>query len=88
MAQEGGSRKTGEEAYAAQNGEAAGSMSAQLGFIDQELNTTYHQTVTDMQSATSLDQATQDWDTDFEQASDPQMGSRDQYAQQALNQGL
>ncbi|MEJ0003143.1 MAG: phage tail tip lysozyme [Pararobbsia sp.] len=88
LAQWGGTRKQGEIDYAKQHGLDAGSLQANIGFMDQELKTGYSQTITDIKKTTSVDQAALVWDQDYEQATDPQMGNRDQYAQQFLNQGL
>jgi hypothetical protein len=88
VAQWGGQRKAAEISYAQQNGLDPGSEQAQIGFINQELDSDYSNTITDLKGATSADQAAQIWDQDYEQASDPQMANRDQYAQQFLNEGL
>ncbi|WP_027793947.1 phage tail tip lysozyme [Paraburkholderia acidipaludis] len=88
VAQWGGQRKAAEISYAQQNGVNSGSEQAQIGFINQELDTDYSNTVTDLKGATTTGQAAQIWDQDYEQASDPQMGNRDQYAQQFLSEGL
>jgi hypothetical protein len=88
VAQWGGQRKAAEISYAQQNGLDPGSEQAQIGFINQELDTDYSGTISDLKGATSADQAAQIWDQDYEQASDPQMANRDQYAQQFLSEGL
>ncbi|MDQ7982550.1 phage tail tip lysozyme [Paraburkholderia sp. SARCC-3016] len=88
LAQWGGARKQGEIAYAHQNGLNPGSLQANMGFMDQELNTDYSQTMSDIKSTTTTDQAALVWDRDYEQASDPEMSNRNQYAQRFLSEGL
>lgn len=88
LAQWGGARKQGEISYAKQHGLDPGSLQANIGFMDQELKTDYSKTITDIKGATSTDQAALIWDKDYEQATDPEMSNRDQYAQQFASQGL
>ena len=76
LAQWGGSRKQGEIAYANQHHLDPGSLDANIGFMNQELDGPYSQTISDLKNSTSVEQATQVWDTDYEQATDPQMGNR------------
>jgi hypothetical protein len=80
LCQWGGARKEAEEAYAKQNNEDPGSMQANLGYMDQELKGSYSDTITALKSSTTTDGAALAWDTDYEQASAPNMSARDQYA--------
>ncbi|PLZ01501.1 hypothetical protein CY652_15410 [Burkholderia sp. WAC0059] len=88
LAQWGGARKEGEIQYADENNESPGSLQANLGYMDQELEGPYSQTITALKGTSSPDQAAQVWDEDYEQATDPQMSNRDQYAQQFYSEGL
>ncbi|NKJ49329.1 hypothetical protein CIC12_21870 [Burkholderia sp. SG-MS1] len=88
LAQWGGSRKQGEIEYAEKNGLEPGSLQANMGYMNQELDTDYSKTISDLKSTSTPEQAAQVWDTDYEQASDPQMQNRDQYAEQFYSEGL
>ncbi|WP_146013929.1 phage tail tip lysozyme [Trinickia dabaoshanensis] len=88
LAQWGGARKQGEINYAHDHGLDPGSLQANIGYMDQELDTTYSKTISDIKNDSTPEQAALDWDKDFEQASDPQMQNRDQYAEQFFQQGL
>ncbi|WP_175717228.1 phage tail tip lysozyme [Burkholderia anthina] len=88
LAQWGGSRKQGEIAYANQHHLDPGSLDANIGFMNQELDGPYSQTISDLKNSTSVEQATQVWDADYEQATDPQMGNRLQYARNFEGEGL
>lgn len=56
--------------------------------MNQELDGPYSKTISDLKNTTNVSQAAQVWDTDYEQATDPQMDNRLQYAQNFLNEGL
>lgn len=88
LAQWGGTRKQGEINYAKEHGLDPGSLEANIGFMNQELDTTYSKTITDIKQTTTADQAALVWDKDYEQATDPQMENRNKYAEQFLAQGL
>ncbi|MGS0891233.1 phage tail tip lysozyme [Burkholderia stagnalis] len=88
LAQWGGARKQGEIDYANQHNLDPGSLDANIGYMNQELDGPYSKTISDLKNSTSAGQAAQVWDTDYEQASDPQMDNRLQYAQNFLNEGL
>ncbi|WP_256990118.1 phage tail tip lysozyme [Burkholderia sp. AU15512] len=88
LAQWGGTRKQGEIAYAQQHNLDPGSLDANIGYMNQELDGPYSKTISDLKNTTNVSQAAQVWDTDYEQATDPQMDNRLQYAQNFLNEGL
>ncbi|MBR8218584.1 hypothetical protein KDW84_25530 [Burkholderia vietnamiensis] len=88
LAQWGGARKQGEIAYARQHNLDPGSLDANIGYMNQELDGPYSKTISDLKNTTNVSQAAQVWDTDYEQATDPQMDNRLQYAQNFLNDGL
>ncbi|WP_322082392.1 phage tail tip lysozyme [Burkholderia sp. BCC1972] len=88
LAQWGGARKQGEIAYAHQHNLDPGSLDANIGYMNQELDGPYSKTISDLKNTTNVSQAAQVWDTDYEQATDPQMDNRLQYAQNFLNEGL
>ncbi|MBS1058220.1 phage tail tip lysozyme [Gluconobacter kondonii] len=88
LAQWGGSRKQGELDYAQQHSLSPGSLQANLGFMDQELEGPYSKTISDIKGTSNIQDAAKIWDQDYEQASDPEMSSRDQYAANFLQQGL
>ncbi|WP_176045413.1 phage tail tip lysozyme [Burkholderia sp. BCC1644] len=88
LAQWGGARKQGEIAYAQQHNLDPGSLDANIGYMNQELDGPYSKTISDLKNTTNVSQAAQVWDTDYEQATDPQMDNRLQYAQNFLNEGL
>ncbi|VWC93140.1 hypothetical protein BLA39750_02045 [Burkholderia lata] len=88
LAQWGGTRKQGEIAYAKQHNLDPGSLDANIGYMNQELDGPYSKTISDLKNTTNVSQAAQVWDTDYEQATDPQMDNRLQYAQNFLNEGL
>jgi len=88
LAQWGGTRKQGEINYAKEHGLDPGSLEANIGFMNQELDTTYSKTITDIKQTTTAEQAALVWDKDYEQATDPQMENRNKYAEQFLAQGL
>ncbi|WP_254617306.1 phage tail tip lysozyme [Burkholderia metallica] len=88
LAQWGGARKQGEVAYAQQHNLDPGSLDANIGYMNQELDGPYSKTISDLKNTTNVSQAAQVWDTDYEQATDPQMDNRLQYAQNFLNEGL
>ncbi|WP_241025432.1 phage tail tip lysozyme [Burkholderia sp. Ac-20384] len=88
LAQWGDTRKDGEIAYANQHGLDPGSLSANLGFMDHELRTTYSQTVTDLKATSSPNEAALVWDKDYEQATAPNMDQRYKYAQDFASKGF
>jgi Phage tail lysozyme len=88
LAQWGGTRKQGEIDYAHQHGLDPGSLEANIGFMNQELDTTYSKTISDIKNTSTPEDAALAWDKDYELASDPQMGNRNQYAEQFFKQGL
>ncbi|KWH62845.1 MULTISPECIES: phage tail tip lysozyme [Burkholderia] len=88
LAQWGGTRKQGEINYAKEHGLDPGSLEANIGFMNQELDTTYSKTITDIKQTTTAEQAALVWDKDYEQATDPQMENRNKYAEQFLAQGF
>jgi hypothetical protein len=88
LAQWGGSRKQGEVNYAKDRGLDPGSLQANIGFMNQELDGPYSKTITDLKQTNNANDAARVWDEDYEQASNPQMGSRDQYAENFLQKGL
>ncbi|KAG8154533.1 hypothetical protein BFF94_007160 [Burkholderia catarinensis] len=88
LAQWGGARKQGEIAYAKQHNLDPGSLDANIGYMNQELDGPYSKTISDLKNTTNVSQAAQVWDTDYEQATDPQMDNRLQYAQNFLKEGL
>jgi hypothetical protein len=86
LCQWGGARKQAEIAYAQQHNEDPGSMQANLGFMDQELQGSYSKTITDIKQDSTPEAAALTWDTDYELASAPNMAARDQYAEQFAQQ--
>jgi hypothetical protein len=86
LAQWGGARKTGEIAYAQQNGLDPGSMQANLGFMDQELKGSYGDTITDLKQSSTAEGAALVWDQDYEKATAPNMTARNQYADQFVQE--
>ena len=88
LAQWGGTRKQGEIAYAKEHGLKEGSLEANIGFMDKELDTTYSKTITDLHQSKTVQEATEAWDKDYELASDPHMDSRVAKSQEFLDKGL
>jgi hypothetical protein len=88
LAQWGGARKQGEIDYAKQHNLDPGSLEANIGYMNQELDTTYSKTISDIKNTSTPEDAALVWDKDYEQASDPQMQNRDQYAEQFMAKGL
>lgn len=88
LAQWGGSRQAGEIAYAKAHHVDPGSLQANIGYMNQELDGPYNKTIRDLKQATNTSQAAQIWDTDYEQAGTPVMANRDRYAAQYASEGL
>ncbi|WP_449306296.1 phage tail tip lysozyme [Paraburkholderia humisilvae] len=88
LAQWGGTRKQGEIDYANEHGLDPGSLQANIGFMNQELDGAYSKTITDIKKTNNVSDAAKVWDEDYEEATDPQMGNRVQYAQNFLDEGL
>lgn len=88
LAQWDGSRKQGELDYAKEHGLDPGSLQANIGFMNQELDGPYSKTIRDIKQTSTADQAARVWEQDYEQAGIPDMGNRDQYADDFLKQGL
>ena len=88
LAQWDGSRKQGEIDYAKEHGLDPGSLQANIGFMNQELDGPYSKTIRDIKQTSTTDQAARVWEQDYEQAGIPDMGNRDQYANDFLKQGL
>jgi len=83
-----GSRKQGEIDYANEHDLDPGSLQANIGFMNQEFDGEYSNTITDIRKTSNANDAAKVWDEDYEQASDPEMTNRDQYAQNFLSKGL
>jgi hypothetical protein len=88
LAQWDGSRKQGEIDYAREHHLDPGSLQANIGFMNQELDGPYSKTIRDIKQTSTADQAARVWEQDYEQAGIPDMGNRDQYADAFLKQGL
>ena len=88
LAQWDGSRKQAEIDYAHQHGLDPGSLEANIGYMNQELDGEYSQTITDLKNTNTVEGATAAWEKDFEQAGVPEMGQRLEYAQSFLSQDL
>lgn len=88
LAQWGGSRKQGEIDYANQHGLDPGSLQANIGFMNQELDGSYNGVIKDLKNTSTAQDAAAVFCKEYEGATDPQMGNRDQYAQDFLNKGL
>jgi hypothetical protein len=88
LAQWDGSRKQAEIDYAHKHGLDPGSLEANIGYMNQELDGEYSQTITDLKNSNTVEEATAAWEKDFEQAGQPEMGQRLEYAQSFLSQNL
>jgi hypothetical protein len=88
VAQWGGSRKEGEIEYANEHNLDPGSLQANIGFMNQELDGPYSKTITDLKKTNNVTSAATVWDEDYEEATDPQMGNRVKYAENFLDEGL
>lgn len=88
LAQWDGSRKQGEIDYAKEHHLDPGSLQANIGFMNQELDGPYSKTIRDIKQTSTADGAARVWEKDYEQAGIPDMGNRDQYADDFLRQGL
>ena len=88
LAQWDGSRKQAEIDYAHKHGLDPGSLEANIGYMNQELDGDYSQTITDLKNTDTVEGATAVWEKDFEQAGVPEMGQRLEYAQNFLSQDL
>lgn len=76
IAQWGGSRKEGLEAYAQQNGLDPSSEAANYGYLKQELQTTQSGAISAVKGTSNAQDATSAFMTSFEKPSDPELGSR------------
>ncbi len=88
LAQWDGSRKQDEIDYANAHHLDPGSLQANIGFMNQELDGPYSETIRDIKQTSTADQAARVWEQDYEQAGIPNMENRDRYANDFLNQGL
>ncbi|WP_322789490.1 phage tail tip lysozyme [Paraburkholderia megapolitana] len=76
IAQWGGSRKEGLEAYAKQNGLDPSSEAANYGYLKQELQTTQSGAISAVKGTSNAQDATSAFMTSFEKPSDPELASR------------
>lgn len=88
MVQWDGSRKAGEIAYAKEHGLDPGSLQANIGYMNKELDGPYNKTIRDIKQTSTAAGAARVWETDYEQAGTPEMGNRVEYANAFLSKGL
>lgn len=88
LAQWDGSRKAAEIEYARKHGLDPGSLQANIGYMNQELDGPYSKTIRDIKQTSTAGEAARVWERDFEQAGTPAMGNRIEYADAFLRKGL
>lgn len=88
VAQWDGDRKAQEIAYAREHHLDPGSIQANIGFMNQELDGPYNSTIRDIKKTNNVQDAALVWERDYEKAGVPVMGNREQYAENYLKEGL